>query len=512
MAQIPLRLTLTSTGFPFLSEKQGRTIIIPGLDITGKSSAVIDPNLAVPEIYYGHNIVPTAQGFQAAALSTLVAAPVDTLNDFTQVLTIRDSAGNKVYLATCDSGRNYILRHLSQGWKRTDDILPAVSGRLVTTAYINGITYIYFEKIGCYTYDVSANTLNWVTLSGLVPAQIKGIVAAAGYLLAYSNTYMYWSSTLTPVDFTPSIITGAGGGAVQDLKGAITIVFPHRVGVTIYSTYNIVMGYYSGNIRFPFSFKEIVGSGGVSSNRHMDIDPVSGDHYAYTTGGVQLVTPTVTNGVFPELTDFLAGLYFEDFDENTNTFTTTSLTTQMVKRITSISDRYVIFSYGTGLAGTHFTYAVVYDVSLQRFGKLKLPHVDCFEYVLLDTDIVDNAKNSIGFLQLDGTVVLTSLSAVTDTANGVLLLGKFQVARQNTVDLEQLVIENVRPTATFSVTCLSSIDGKNISTSKAGYLIPSTGLVRDYRFRSSGMNHSLLFKGAFDLVSILSYWGLGGYR
>lgn len=511
MAQIPVRLNLTSKGFPLLSEKQGRTVIIPGQDLTGNpyspAREEVDGSIAMPEIYYGHNIIPTAQGYQSAAYRTLSLPPAGTANDFSSTLVLRDSAGNKAYLAPTTGGRNYILKTYLGGWIRIADILPTGNG-LVTTAYVNGLTYIWFEGVGCYTYNFTSDTLVPVILAGLTPANIRGITTAAGFLVAFGPTYLYWSSSIDPTDFIPSLTTGAGGGNVQDLKGTITTVIPHKLGFMIYSTYNIIIGFYTANIRFPFSYKEVQGSGGLAQQRYVDIDPVSGDHYAWTTSGLQLVTAQVTNGVFPEITDFLAGLYYEDFNETTVTFTQQFLAAPMVKKITTVADRYLILSYGP----TSLTYALIYDTVLKRMGKLKINHVDCFEYLLLNTNAVDTPKNSVGFLQADGTVVIASFSADNIYAEGVMLLGKFQFARPVTAELYQICLENVRQDYAFTCRDLYSIDGKTTAGIATGYLQAASGLFRDYRFRASGLNHSLLFTGAFDMVSIVAYFSMNGYR
>lgn len=507
MAQIPLRIGLTNTGFPFLSDSQGRTVIIPGFDVTGQSTAASDPNVAVPEIYYGHNIVPTAQGFRAVPYRTIADAPSDTDNFFQTIHTLRDSSGNKAYLGCTSSGRNYILRYPGTGWIRTTDY---GGGAAVTTAYVNGVTYIYYAGVGCKFYNFSTNALTSQTLTALTAADVLGIFASNGYMLAYTAVYVFWSSTIDPTDFTPSLVTGAGGGSVQDLKGIISCVREHEAGFVVYSNYNMIMGNYTNNIRFPFNFKEVLGGGGLSDPRHVAIDPVTEGHYSYTSSGLQLVGSRATEPIFPELTDFLAGLIYEDFDYSTDTFSSTSLAAQLLKRITSVADRYIVFSYGTSDAA--FTYAIVFDVSLRRFGKLKCTHIDCFEYVLLETNAVDNARNSIGFLQADGTVYIASLSDNNQYAEGVVLLGKFQMARQNAVDLCSVEVENVRQDYQFSCTDLYSIDGKNTSGAVAGYEMQATGLFREYLFRTSGMNHSLLLKGAFDLTSVQAFFGMGGYR
>ena len=469
---------------------------------------VVDGNLAMPEIYYGHNIIPTSEGYQAVAYRTLVNAPTDTDTLFTDALILRDSSGNKAYLCATSSGRNYILKDYLSGWVRTTDVAHAAVGDLVTTAYVNGVTYIYYQGVGCYVYNFTTNTLVLTALTGLVAGDIYGLVGADGFLLAFSADQLVWSSTITPTDFTPSVITGSGGGSVQDLRGIITTVLAYKYGFIIYSQYNIVVGLYTGNIRYPFSFKEIVGSGGVSDPRYVCVDPVSGDHYAWTTSGLQLVTSTVTNAVFPALTDFIAGSYFEDFSESTKTFTQTHLSAPMVKKLTAIADRYVVFSYGI----SSLTHAIVYDTALKRMGKLKIPHVDCFEYLLLSGSPVDSPRNAVGFLQADGTVKVASFSINAQYSSGVILLGKFQVTRGNTCTLVDVSLENVRADSNFSCDDIYTLDGKDVAGITPGYLAQSSNFFRQYTFRQPGLNHTLAFIGGFNMVSLVLKVTQGGFR
>ena len=511
MAQIPFRLKLTSRGFPYLSELQGRTVVIPLQDLEKPAilTETLADNVTIPEIYYCHNVIPTNQGYQSVAYRPLCNPPSDTDGTFTTVLVIRDGNGNKGYLGITSSGRNYMLRSYLSDWIRLADIATSPAGGSVTAAYVSGVTYIYYEGVGCYTYNFATDTLSVQALTGVVAADIKGLVAASGYLLAYGATDIVWSSEILPTDFTPSLITGAGGGAVQDLRGIITTVIPYKLGFIVYSQYNIVVGLYSGNSRYPFNLKGVEGSGGLSDARYVDIDPVTGDHYAYTTSGLQLVTTQVTNTVFQDLTDFLAGSYYETFDETTDTFTTSYLTAPMSKAVTSVSDRYVLFSYGA--VATSKSYAIVYDTGLKRFGKLKLDHVDCFEYLLLGTDAVDAPRNSVAFLQADGTIQVASFSINAPYSAGVLILGKYQLDRAKTTTLVSLDIENMRADSSFTCTDLYTLDGKN-TTAAAGYLADYSGMYRQYTWRQPGINHSLLFKGSFNLVSAVMKVVDGGYR
>jgi hypothetical protein len=512
MSQLTYRANINSAQFPFLSDMIGRTVIIPNQDQVYNRNATADSSQEeaanIPQMYYCHNVIPTAQGVMSVAYSQLATAPADTDNLFASVNVIRDSSGNKAYLGTTSSGRCYILTTYLSGWVRTTDVTMAAGKQLVTTAYVNGVTYIYFQEVGCYVYNFATNTLTPTTLTSLTANQITGITTSSGYLLAYGVNGVAWSSQTSTTDFTPSLISGAGGGNVQDVKGTIVICVPQKFGFVVYSSYNVVVAVYTGNPRYPFNYREIIDSGGLPAPELVSYDPVTSEQYAWTTAGIQLVAAQQTQTVFPELTDFIAGGYFEDFDEGSLTFSHTYLTSPMAKKFTVIADRYFLFSYGI----SSLTHCILYDTILKRWGKLKIPHVDCFEYLLTNTDQVDTARKSIGFLQSDGTVQVVVFGMNAPYASGVALFGRYQIARPNVSHIQEIIIDGIRMDAIFTCYDMACADGMNYSQITAGTLKLLGNLTRTYSFRYPALNHSILLKGQFNLTSLVLKFVQGGYR
>ena len=62
MSRITYRANLSAKSFPFLSQNWGRTIIVPQYDNTFNrqvtSSADVDADVGIPQIYYCHNVMP----------------------------------------------------------------------------------------------------------------------------------------------------------------------------------------------------------------------------------------------------------------------------------------------------------------------------------------------------------------------------------------------------------------------------------------------------------------------
>ena len=509
MAQNVTRVNLSAMAFPFLSELSGRGIIVKQSDqnyvatITSKEDT--DKDIGIPVLYYCHNVIATGQGYESIDYVTLIGSL--PIANFTSVISVIESlTSNKAYIGITSDGTFYYSVDPFYAWTLIGNI-PTLAGKTVYAAYINGVTYLYFSGVECRKFNFTAHTLDVVTLTGLTPADIVGITSVQGYLVAWSKSALAWSSLIDPTDFVPSLATGAGGGSVQGAEGDIVACIPHTIGMVVYTNQNAVAAPTSGNARYPFNFRKLVASGGIASNELVTYDANTGNHYTYTTSGLQLITLQQTQTVFPELTDFLAGAVFEDFDEATNTFSTISLTTTMLKRFKLISDRYLIISYGI----LEFTHVIIYDISLKRWGKLRHTHVDVFEFSLLAAEIVETPRRSIAFADKTGKVMVVKIDARNTTANGVVLFGKYQYIRSRMTSLETVTLENIIPGGTISCSDFYALDGKN-TVEKIGYLLEQAGMYVKYAFGVVAMNHSLLIKGAFNLVTITIATHIHGRR
>lgn len=577
MAQITYRANLSAKAFPFLSSNWGRTVIVPQYDNTFNrqvaSQADADGDAGIPQIFYCHNVMPTQQGFQSTGFTKILDSIA--VSDFKTLDLLRDAADSKVYLATTATGKFYINDGSGWVYKAT---YPA--GKLVTLAYVSGVTYIYIEQYGCVKYDFATGTFLPITLTSLEISTVKGITGAVGYLIAWStplaassktfaqtlddpvllganttgirvNQYVTgadipegaqivainpgvsitlslaptataaanvisfkgvdngvaWSSSIDPTDFTPSRVTGAGGGSVEGARGAITLCVAHTLGFIAYTTNNAVAAIYSNNATYPFNFREILSSGGLANRDLVAYDANTGNHYAYTTSGFQLVGVSQTQTIFPEVTDFVSGKLFEDFNEDTNTFVQTVLTATMTKKLNVIADRYLIISYGI----SSLTHALVLDLSQKRWGKLKIPHVATIEYQLPSPGITEIPRQSIGFMDATGKLSVVDFSAYSTSAAGVIALGKYQFVRSRLLQIDTITVDNVMNDNNFMCILFSALDGKNDVQSTPSVL-SSSGLTKTYGSRAEAINHSLLFKGSFQLNSLVLQFSVGGKR
>jgi hypothetical protein len=379
----------------------------------------------------------------------------------------------------------------------------------ITTATVQGITYFCLASSGIFAFDFAAHKLYTAYAVGLSPADTKGICAAGGYLIAYSTDAVAWSSLTDPLDFTPSLVTGAGGGQVEGAKGPIRKCVGMSSGFIVFTALNAVSAIAQNNSRYPFTFSEISGCGGLTDLTLATDEADTAALYAFTTYGIQQITLTKATTALPEVTDFLTAQYFEDFDSDTNTFNSQYLTSALKKRLDYVSGRYVILSYGIN----SLTHAIVYDTAMQRYGKLKFPIAAAFQYSLLDADNADTARRALAILSANGAVHTVDFTRAAQALDSVLLLGKFQLARSKFLQMNHVELEDIPETASFSLYLIPSLDGKTLESPVPGYLAVNSDGLRKYSFRSTALNFIVYCKGAFNLNSLLlNFSPTGGIR
>jgi hypothetical protein len=512
VAQTVYGANLSSVSFPFTIKAHKRTVIVKQYDQvhtpTITSQTDLDKDTNVPQLFYGHNIFPTGEGYQLVDYNLEVEPHTGSIEYFVDTYNLRDDQGHRLTVGISLTGKLYCIGPNQTEWALLVS-MPEAAGKFISTAYVSGTTYLYIQDVGCYKYEYVEGgappaTLLPVTLEGLDIGDIVGILAAQGYLVAYSKNASSWSSLTDVTDFTPSLSTGAGGGNVEQIRGNIIFAASNVTGFIIYTEANAVVATYSGNERFPFNFREIATSGGITSNILVAHENNSATHFAYTTSGIQQISGIESKGVFPELTDFLAGKFYDEIELYPSPLIVNySLGTPLNKRLAFISDRYLVISYGSNA----FTYAIVYDAVLERFGKVKLAHTKCFEWVNPTEVSMDAAKSSLAFLQLDGTVVTVNFSQTSGTytlsedCTPCAVFGRYQLVRSRLTQLCAVEVETVQDTDTLTVYDMYSMDGKNFAVSQGtenSYL----SQVRKYFFRATALNHSICIIGRAQLSSL----------
>lgn len=540
MSQIESAVDLQSPSFPLVPQFMGRSILIPNADQQSQSPTIgkdgtitqsADKNNS-PHAYYMYNVVPTTQGYKSVAYSKITGPPRTVLGvtinvAFSSIFPVRDSAENRGFLGVTTDLRSFIFSNISKRWTEVTPIAQATSD--VSVAFVTGFTYVCYSKFNIFTVDLINSQLVPATLLGVVNANVVSIASSNNYLLLQDGNIVYWSSALNATDFVPSLATGAGSGVPAAIGGRIVAIFPLSTGYAVYTTTNIIVGSYSGNIRFPWVFKEANNSAGVSSAEVVSYGD-DGTNYAWTSAGLLKVSLSGCSPVLPNVTDFMSGRVFAEWNSTTRQIDYEYLTADLKVHLLYSSARFIVISYGK----TSLTHALIYDLALKRFGKLKIDHVNAFELNILSDgtpltyadliafntaygDLTDTAyselatitnkaaspKRTLAFLQVDGTIKVALFDIGNTNSEAVLIMGKYQLVRTNTMTLEAVKLEDTDvDNANFAVTALSSHNGKTISTVTPMTLKESAADYREYGCRVTALNHSILIEGAFNLVSM----------
>jgi hypothetical protein len=523
MAQITYRSNLSSAYFPYLSTLHGRSVIVGGNDHNFsrqlQSSSDLDKDIGIPQVYYCQNVLPTEQGFKAIGYEQRIAS--SGFDDALQQHILRnDATGQKAYIVKTETGFRVATKESVgyTGFENTYSKLPgptlanfpALTSRQITTAHVSGVSYLCIEGIDVVKLNFSTKKFEQVVLTGVSVSDIIGITESNGYLIVYSRNSVAWSSLITPTDFVPSLETGAGGGNVEGARGNITTAVPTSDGFILYTENNAVSVLYTNNAVYPFQFSECLGAGGLTSQESVSFESTEGYNYAYTSKGLQIIKRRTAETIMPALTDFLSGKTFEYYNYSLDTVIPQDLTTAMVKKLTVVASRYFILSYGL----VSLTHCVVYDLVQKRVGKLKIDHVDCFEYENTDVKKGDIPKSSIAFLTKSAQVLTVNFKPTRQDcidSQAVIILGKYQYIRNRYIQLEKVDLENVEGNSSFDCRCLTSWEGKEVNANTAGVSFNKLGKLSTYGFGSPvGVNHSLVVKGNFDLNSVLLFMSVNG--
>lgn len=518
MAQQYYSVDLKRAKFPLLSELQTQTII--SFNSVGKNSGD-----EAPQIAYCENVFPTLEGVESVQFQSVIPAAVglSTGDFFTDVRVIYGSALNRFYLGLTSLGTFWVLDESdieNPFW--VEEAIPSLvitgsfNSELLTIGTVNGVSYLYYRgNTFVSTYDETTEAFVNTVPTGLAMADVLGFTATSGYLVAYTKTAVAWSSTILPTDFVPDRITGAGGGNVDGIAGAILFATPTPLGMNFYTQANVIGASYTGNIRYPFKFREVENSKGGISLDQIAYEANSDPQYVYTKAGFQTINTRVAETVLPEVTDFLTGRRIETFDKTNVALVERNLTANevMFKKVKYINSRYILISYGID----EYTHSIVYDTSLSRMGKIVLDHTDVFEYVGDQTEI---AKQSVTYLHRDGscTVSFFNPDAPPSPNNpGIVMLARIKASHTRQMTLLGVLLTLIGSNQTdtpFFCFDLPTLDGLNASTASpvSGTLAKSTGNLREYHWRQTADSHNILIQGKFRLTTALITYTINGRR
>lgn len=576
MAIQRFRVALNQAHVPFVSSFQGRAALIAQIDPPGRIPKVAigseeNVDLNLPLVNYLENAVPVRHGYKSVGYKQVIAPTVNT--DFDQAFYIREGDENQILFSPAQ-GQNY--RYLAGVWD--DDPLAAKwAGEVpalyladastntpqtaeVTRAYVDGRTFLCYSRIALSqnadgsTVDKEGSIYHWNSgtaqfdreqpgdASGLIRnldvdiGQIDLIASSNGYLIVVSELTVFWAPfNGTAFDFeiyANGAVTGAGNQIPEDVKGPIKAVVPVSGGFIIFTDKNAVgASYNSSNFASPWIFKEIPNAGGVQSYEQISVEGTLGAITAYTSGGLQKISLNNAENIHPDATDFLGGRLIERYNFGNQTLTKATATTEFFTKLTYVNSRFLLISYGT-YPGV-FSFALLYDAALQRWGKLRIVHRDCFTYqgsietvpltygMLGDVSYEEypetyaNAtvtssgitfpRQAVAFLLKTGEVKLAILDYrykdETDDSQACIILGRLQLSRAREMTIQTVEVEGLQ--AGGNCFLAPSINGRTLESAVSLYLRQQVEDFAEFGELVAAKNFNLIIEGDFNLSSVL---------
>jgi len=576
MAVQRYKAALNNARFPLVSTWGDRAVVLPAVDSSQRSPRQYqgsDENIDfnMPQVLYGENFVPVSGGLKSVSYVQAVAPSV--ASDFDQLFPLRDENENTV-LYSPSHGQNYQYYDAGSAWGYTTNTAkyaefnyvvstnstntPATAR--VTRAYVEGATFVCYSRIGVnsgttpgtatadgslfYWYLPHRNLVtllnpsqsHWVKNLPIPIGEIDGIAASNGYLLAWSGLTIYWAlydgTGFEFSEYANGEVTGGGYQIPEDVKGPITAIVPVTGGFIIFTTKNAVAAFYNANnIAAPWLFRQVSNAGGVASYEQVTEDASLAAVYANTTGGLQRITLNAAETSFPDVTDFLGLRCIERFNTTSMQFDRGLVTTELYTKLTFCGQRFLVISYGTypGI----YSFALVYDTELRRWGKLRIVHRDCFAYnygsqavkltyaMLGDVPYSSmestayNATNlaggeltyprqSVAFLLASGEVRIAVMDTrpPEDDSESFVILGKFQLTRSRLSSLHEVEVEGL--VAGGEVSVLRSVDGCTFASTESGYLRTQSDNYSEYGFDMvTGKSVALMVRGDYYLSTLI---------
>ena len=362
-----VRVNLDTKEFPYNFRELGATVVISTtLDATNPPSC---------GAYYLDNILPISRGFASAAFTAHIPSIISIPSTVLSCRRITASDGSLAYLAiTIDS--IYVFDTLGPNWRY---LIPIVPSSLPTFALVKGEYYIFLPgDFKIMHYDFQLGVLTEVFTTGLDLTEIAGIAGAGDRMILWTAGRILWSSIFDPLDFVPSLTTGAGSTSVLAIDSVITLCLSLGSDFIIYTAANAVAARRTNDFNNPYTFDGIKGSAGVTDSRHVAENSNNAVHIVWTASGFQQVTVQEATYIFTELSDGIARAIITSVLPSTQQPSLTRSSALNVA-VTFSSNRLLCIS--TGLASLdYYTDAYILDTALGRWGKLTANHSTFLNY------------------------------------------------------------------------------------------------------------------------------------
>lgn len=392
MAQVQFSANLLTQQFPYNFYELSNAVEI--------SSRLEKSGREVNQPYFADNVLPITDGFASIGFTEKVPSNAELTN--VQESFVLYGPGGRLALFASDNSTAWVYDPQGAEWSSIE--LPTANFSNITYATIREETYIFLGT-GLFHYNFETQTIDPVEVEGIEVAQVQGVTSAGGRLILWDKNRVYYSSPLEPTEFTPGLGTGAGFTGVEDLRGEIIACASLGKDFIIYSKISAVSARATDNPTFPFRFKEVQGSAGVNFARHIAHNTNVGAHIVWTNSGFQQVTVESAQYIWAELSNgIIRGLQIRR--DSLFGIPVIERTQSLDVKISFVSNRFLAVSTISGKEESYFD-CYILDTSLERWGKLSVPHSGFIEYVLPEVFNVytydDLEQDYYTYDDLDGT-------------------------------------------------------------------------------------------------------------
>lgn len=543
MGQIAYRANLSAATYPMTIADGGRTVIMPGPD--QNFDRRVDPqgeqkDAGIPQALYLENVMPTVNGYQSVGYLRPTSAAMTVPGGATHIAHMIEAkatisfVGPSLYPFSIVKAPIFIWNNGSfTAGKFGDNTVTFVGAapvsieRISVTVVIDTCYLYVYSATGAALYEVTSTITGNITLTNVTATvtplnffttnSIHSICASNNYLIAQNTTTTFWSSTTTPVDFVSSLVSGAGQIDPNNSDDALLYLRESSNGFYIYAANICIHAQYTGNARYPWKFVPVKNSTGIYGNGLWCSWGSVASQVQYVIEKnkyIKAIQGSEATAVAPEVSDFLGKAPMQELFTYAADAFTPELRVTGTPSIYCFLDRYVIVSInGTrefGASTDKYTHAIVFDTVLNRYGRLKIDHTFLFVVSLSNETLafVNKQNNTIKFLSFDIYQNVVPFAGLTwESAQGVLVLGKFQYARSRKIQIEEIEIEGpqneaVLPAPNFSCVLLPSLNGRTFDAPVIPYQVSLTGGLASYNCHTVGQNVSVVLKGAFSVNTL----------
>jgi hypothetical protein len=553
------KVALNNAVFPLVSTKAQRAAFVPGLDAAPRTPRIFmgadasaDYNMA--QIIYAENVMPVAEGIKSVGYTELIPSASPSTTAFDTVFPLRDDQENVVLYSPAQNN-NYVHNLSTNAWTALGSVTTIQSKTLatgfdplnsrVTYAYVDGKTFVCYSRLKA-TDNSDMSIMQWNSATNTLQAagtaitnlpfpagEIDGISSSSGYLIVWSGLIIAWAPfNGTAFDFqiyANGAFTGAGFQIPEDIQGPITAIIPVAGGFIAFTLRNAIgASYHAQSISAPWVFREVPNAGGLSTYEQASVEGSLANVYAYTSAGMQSINLNSAETLHPEVSDFITSRQTERYDFASHNLVQGGVSVDLYIKLTAIGNRYLVVSYGY-YPGT-YSYALVYDIPLQRWGKLRVVHRDCFSYVytaspaqltysmLLDVSYDDTtprtyeelvetgegitaAQNAMAFVTSTGAVKVATWA---DRGNGqdaaVAIIGRVQLSRSSNAQLNRIEAEGLR---SGNIYVHASVNGRNIDRVEDTVIIEQSDGFQLAGCMIDCKNFNVVVEGSFDLSTVI---------